>query len=165
MKIRLAGFEPESVVDGPGIRFVIFTQGCPHFCAGCHNPQTHNPFAGEEYEIDIIKEEITAAKGITGITISGGEPFLQPEALSELVDHAKSIGLHVVVYSGYIYEDLLILGQQNPSIINVLEKADILIDGPFIKAERDISLAFRGSRNQRIIDLNKTRSQGYIVTL
>lgn len=164
MKLRIAGFEDESVVDGPGIRLVIFFQGCPHQCEGCHNPKTLDPLAGEVYDIEDVKEEITAARGITGVTFSGGEPFLQTEALAELVKFTKTLDLHVVIYSGYTYEELLASVAKEPKIEEILQDADILIDGKYIKDQRDLSIAFRGSRNQRIINLPASRQSGRVVT-
>lgn len=161
MKIRIAGFEALSVVDGPGIRFVVFFQGCHHNCDGCHNPQALDPSAGEEYELDIVKAEIKSASGITGVTFSGGEPFLQTEALAELVQFTKELGLNIMLYTGYTYQELADK-KDIEAIDKILELADILVDGPFIKSERDISLAFRGSRNQRVIDIQKTRASSKI---
>lgn len=164
MHIRLAGFEKESVVDGPGIRLVIFTQGCTHHCEGCHNPQSIDPQGGEIYALEAIKEEIKAAHGISGVTFSGGEPFLQAEAVAELAKFTKNLSLNVVVYTGYLYEELAALAEINPYFQEILDYADILVDGPFVLAERDLSLAFRGSRNQRVIDLQNTKKNGYVVT-
>ena len=161
MKIRIAGFEALSVVDGPGIRFVVFLQGCPHHCEGCHNPQALDPSAGEVYELDIVKNEIKSASGITGVTFSGGEPFLQAEALAELVEFTKELGLNIMLYTGYTYQELEDK-KDIEAIAKILGLTDILVDGPFIKSERDISLAFRGSRNQRIIDIQKTRASGKV---
>lgn len=164
MKVQLAGFESESVVDGPGIRLVVFFQGCPHRCEGCHNPNTFDPLAGEIYDIEDIKGEITAARGITGVTFSGGEPFLQLEALAELVRFVKTRGLHVVIYSGYTYEELMTSASKE-TVGEILQDTDILIDGKYLKAQRDLSIAFRGSRNQRIVDVPATRQRGQVVTL
>ena len=165
MKLHLAGFESESVVDGPGIRFVVFFQGCPHHCEGCHNPKTLDPSAGEVYGIEDVKGEITAARGITGVTFSGGEPFLQPEALVQLVKFVKELGLHVIIYSGYTYEELVSMAAKENTIEEILQHTDILIDGKYLKAQKDLSLAFRGSSNQRIIDVSATSQSGQVVTL
>lgn len=150
MKIRLAApMQRESIVDGQGIRMVIWSQGCKMACPGCHNPETHNPCGGKEFDIEELKNEITKyAKYHQGITLSGGDPFLQPEANKELADHAHSLGLDVWAYCGKTYEQL----QDNI----LLSSCDVLIDGPFIKELRDVTLAFRGSSNQRIIDVQKS---------
>ena len=160
MKLRIAGIDPESVVDGPGIRLVVFTQGCPHRCPGCHNPQTHDPGGGYERDIDEIQTVIENSKLIRGVTFSGGEPFLQATALAELARWIRAMGFDVVAYTGYLFEDLLIRSRQQPDIRELLKHTDILIDGPYQAEERDTRLAFRGSRNQRIIDVPKSLRTG-----
>lgn len=157
MKIRLAApMQRESIVDGQGIRMVIWSQGCKMACPGCHNPETHNPCGGEEFDIEELKNEITKyAKYHQGITLSGGDPFLQPEANKELADHAHSLGLDVWAYCGKTYEQL----QDNV----LLSSCDVLIDGPFIKELRDVTLAFRGSSNQRIINVQKSLESGEVI--
>lgn len=157
MKIRLAApMQRESIVDGQGIRMVIWSQGCKMACPGCHNPETHNPCGGQEYDIEELKNEITKyAKYHQGITLSGGDPFLQPEANKELADHAHSLGLDVWAYCGKTYEQL----QDNV----LLSSCDVLVDGPFIKELRDITLAFRGSSNQRIVNVQQSLQSGEVV--
>lgn len=157
MKIRLAApMQRESIVDGQGIRMVIWNQGCKMACPGCHNPETHNPCGGKEFDIEELKNEITKyAKYHQGITLSGGDPFLQPEANKELADHAHSLGLDVWAYCGKTYEQLL---------DNVLlSSCDVLVDGPFIKELRDITLAFRGSSNQRIVNVKQSLQSGEVI--
>lgn len=157
MKIRLAApMQRESIVDGQGIRMVIWSQGCKMACPGCHNPETHNPCGGKEFDIEELKNEITKyAKYHQGITLSGGDPFLQPEANKELADHAHSLGLDVWAYCGKTYEQL----QDNV----LLSSCDVLIDGPFIKELRDVTLAFRGSSNQRIINVQRSLESGGVI--
>lgn len=157
MKIRLAApMQRESIVDGQGIRMVIWSQGCKMACPGCHNPETHNPCGGQEYDIEELKNEITKyAKYHQGITLSGGDPFLQPEANKELADHAHSLGLDVWAYCGKTYEQL----QDNV----LLSSCDVLVDGPFIKELRDITLAFRGSSNQRIVNVQQSLQSGEVI--
>lgn len=157
MKIRLAApMQRESIVDGQGIRMVIWSQGCKMACPGCHNPETHNPCGGKEFDIEELKNEITKyAKYHQGITLSGGDPFLQPEANKELADHAHSLGLDVWAYCGKTYEQL----QDNV----LLSSCDVLIDGPFIKELRDVTLAFRGSSNQRIINVQRSLESGEVI--
>ena len=151
--LRLCGTEPESIVDGPGFRFVVFVQGCPHHCPGCHNPETH-PFAGG-YLADV--EEIVRQVGedplLSGVTFSGGEPFCQAEALAALGRRIRALGKNIVIYSGYTFEELLQMGKKDPAVLALLQLADLLVDGPYLADERDLSLPFRGSRNQRLIDL------------
>ena len=157
MKIRLAApMQRESIVDGQGIRMVIWSQGCKMACPGCHNPETHNPCGWKEFDVEELKNEITKyAKYHQGITLSGGDPFLQPEANKELADHAHSLGLDVWAYCGKTYEQL----QDNV----LLSSCDVLIDGPFIKELRDVTLAFRGSSNQRIINVQKSLESGEVI--
>lgn len=157
MKIRLAApIQRESIVDGQGIRMVIWNQGCKMACPGCHNPETHNPCGGKEFDIEELKNEITKyAKYHQGITLSGGDPFLQPEANKELADHAHSLGLDVWAYCGKTYEQL----RDNV----LLSSCDVLVDGPFIKELRDITLAFRGSSNQRIVNVKQSLQSGEVI--
>lgn len=158
MKIRLASpITRDSIVDGPGLRAVLWTQGCIHNCKGCHNPQTHDLLGGFEIDTDEISKEIENLKLHKGITLSGGEPFLQSEALIEIAKVCKTKGLDVWAYTGYTFEELI--DKKNPSYfnnLNLLKHIDVLVDGKFIEDKRDISLIFRGSSNQRIIDVGKT---------
>lgn len=162
--IRIAGIVPESIVDGPGIRYTIFTQGCKHNCPGCHNPQTHDFNGGKVVTLgylvdDIVKNfnELTA-----GITISGGDPIEQADAVHDLllmlsIRMPKKVD--VVLYTGYTHEQLLSMyikdtnGHLSYQMTNLLQFISILIDGPFIESERDMSLKFRGSSNQRMLKL------------
>lgn len=161
--LKISGTIQESIVDGPGIRYVIFTQGCPHHCPGCHNPQTHDFAGGKEADMEEILREIQANPLLSGVTFSGGEPFCQPEALSLLGREIKAMGKHLMVYTGYVYEELLELGKNRPAISGLLELADILVDGPYLEDERDLTLSYRGSANQRVIDLKKTREHGTVI--
>lgn len=165
MKLRVCGFTKESVVDGPGIRAVVFAQGCPHLCPGCHNPETWDCEGGYDLEIEDLLYQISANPLLKGITLTGGEPFAQAEAFSELTARVKDMGLDVVTYSGYTYEELIEQGQINKSLKKLLENTDILIDGPYVEALKDLSLAFRGSRNQRIIDVKESLQSGRVVQL
>lgn len=153
--LRISGIEPESIVDGPGFRYVIFVQGCPHGCPGCHNPQTHDFSGGREIEMNTILAEIEENPLLSGVTFSGGEPFAQPEALLWLGHKVKTMRKHLMVYSGYTYEELLDLGTERPAILELLELTDTLVDGPYLEEERDLTLAFRGSRNQRVLQLHE----------
>ena len=159
--IRIAGLVEESTVDGSGIRFAIFTQGCSHNCPGCHNPQTHDINGGEILEVDYIKELIKRNPLLKGITLTGGDPFNQVEPCTELAKFAHSIGLDVWTYTGYTFEQI------TSGIIafgmNLLKETDVLVDGPFINSKRDLELLFRGSSNQRIIDVKKSLEAKYIV--
>ncbi len=166
-QLRISGVIDESVVDGPGIRYVLFVQGCPHRCYGCHNPQTHDFDGGTLISVDEALEKIKATLDgdplITGMTISGGEPMSQAKALCPIADEIKSRGLDLMVYSGYTYEELLEKSETDHGIRHLLNVADKLVDGPFVLAKRDLTLEFRGSKNQRYIDLVKTRLLGRVV--
>jgi anaerobic ribonucleoside-triphosphate reductase activating protein len=160
--LQLAGFKAESIVDGPGIRATIFFQGCPHQCPGCHNPETHDPRGGSRASFEELVEMISKNGGISGITFSGGEPFAQASAAVALAGRIRSLGLNLVVYSGYTYEKLCALGRADSAITKLLEAAWLLIDGPYLESEQDLTLAFRGSRNQRVIDLKETLCEGIV---
>jgi anaerobic ribonucleoside-triphosphate reductase activating protein len=159
--LKISGTVDDSVVDGEGYRFTIFTQGCPHVCPGCHNPQTHDREAGYLVDTEQLYRQICENPLLSGVTFSGGEPFLQPQVLAELARRLQARGLNITTYTGYTLEELQQLN--SPAINELLDVTDILIDGPFLLAERDLTLAFRGSRNQRIIDMNRTRQNGTIV--
>lgn len=144
----------DSIVDGPGLRTTIFVQGCPHNCPGCHNPQTHDFNAGKLIDIEDIYKVIKLNKGVKGITFSGGEPFCQALAFSELAKRLKEDGYKIAVYSGWTFEELI---QKNiPGAIDLLKNIDILIDGKFDKTQRSLDISFRGSKNQRILNVPKS---------
>lgn len=147
--LRIAGTIGESIVDGPGIRYVLFTQGCPHGCPGCHNPQTHDFNGGKEVDTDLLLCDIVKNSFVKAVTFSGGEPFAQPEALAELAAVLKDKGFHLMCYSGYTFEQLLQREDARP----LLDKLDLLVDGPFVEARKSIELRFRGSDNQRVLDV------------
>lgn len=159
--LRIAGIIRESIVDGPGIRFAVFGQGCPHNCQGCHNPDSHDFEGGYDCAIGKILEEIDKNPLLKGVTFSGGEPFCQAEEFAELGEKIRERGLSVVTFTGYTYEELLDLS--NESINRLLEVTDLLIDGRYEADKRDLTLKFRGSSNQRIIDMKKTRETGSMV--
>lgn len=152
--LRLAGTLTDSIVDGPGIRLSIYVQGCPHRCPGCHNPETHDPSGGYEAEIEEVAALISSHRpGIDGVTISGGEPFEQPGPLADLASGVLEQGLDLVIYSGYRFEDLLARSRHDLDTRRLLEAGWLLVDGPFMREEKDCNLPFRGSRNQRLVDL------------
>ncbi|MBQ4354610.1 MAG: radical SAM protein [Clostridia bacterium] len=153
MPLRLYGTADESYVDGPGIRYVIFVQGCPHRCPGCHNPLSHDPSGGTPVTADALWAKIDAMNHLDGVTFSGGEPFTHAAALAEIGRLARAKGLTVMTYSGYTYEKLLAMAETDDAVRDLLTVTNYLVDGPFILAERDLSLRFRGSRNQRILDV------------
>ncbi|MEI8054658.1 MAG: anaerobic ribonucleoside-triphosphate reductase activating protein [bacterium] len=158
-QLRIAGIIKESVVDGPGLRYVIFTQGCPHRCVGCHNPDTQDFAGGYDISITKLLDSINETKLIDGVTFSGGEPFAQAAAcakLAELIKQNKN-NLNIITYSGYYYAELLSMATKNPAIEKFLQSTDILIDGPYDVNKNDLNLSFRGSSNQNIIKLSETR--------
>ncbi|MDO4270512.1 MAG: anaerobic ribonucleoside-triphosphate reductase activating protein [Eubacteriales bacterium] len=152
--IRIAGTVGESIVDGPGFRYTLFTQGCPHHCPGCHNPQTHDFAGGQNADLDDLLRDMCRNPLVSGVTFSGGEPFCQPEPLYLLAVELKKKGKHLMAYTGYTFEQLL--SQSDPFVQKLLSQLDLLVDGPFIEAERDIDLKFRGSANQRVLDVPKS---------
>lgn len=158
--LMISGVEAESIVDGPGMRYVIFTQGCPHRCPGCHNPQTHDFAGGKKADIPAILSEIAADPLLQGVTFSGGEPFCQPGQLAQIAQAVRGMGKDVVAYSGYTLEQLEEMAETDPAVERLLSLCDVLIDGPYIEAQRDLTLRFRGSANQRIIDLRQRRTSG-----
>lgn len=164
MNLRVAGTVNDSIVDGPGIRLTIFTQGCPHHCAGCHNPQTHDFNGGSITDTSDLLEKIKGNPLLDGVTFSGGEPFCQAEALAELGNDIKSLGLNVITYTGYTFEYLFEHKNDN-SYGKLLEVTDFLIDGKFIESEKDWQLKFRGSRNQRYLDCQKSLETGSAVEI
>ena len=163
MKIRLAGIVDESIVDGKGIRMTVFTQGCPHHCPGCHNPQTHDFTGGTEEDTDEIFERFCENPLLRGITFSGGEPFCQPVPLKALADCVHSVKKDVTIYTGWTYEQLIAM--HDPDVDALLSVCDVLVDGPFVESLKDPDLLFRGSENQRLIDMRATRETGNVVVL
>lgn len=165
MKIRLAApIESDSIVDGEGIRTVIWTQGCIHNCYGCHNPETHSFDGGFLTDTDDINRELDKLVGQDGITLSGGDPMCQPDACLEIAMHAKKIGLNVWCYTGYTFEQLLKMSETRSCILKLLQNIDMLIDGKFVLEEKSLEVKFRGSRNQRIIDVQKSLEEHQVVT-
>lgn len=164
MKIRLAApLQYDSVVDGEGIRTVIWTQGCSHNCKGCHNPETHDFKGGALIDIEDIKKELMNLKFQDGITLSGGDPFMQPDACLEIAKFAKKIGLNVWTYTGFTFDQLKTLGRTKPVIIELLKNIDVLIDGKFVLEEKTYEAPYRGSKNQRIIDVQQSLIKNEIV--
>ena len=160
-ELRIAGTVGESIVDGPGIRYTVFTQGCPHHCAGCHNPQTHDFEGGKRFSVEVLLRDICRNPLVSGVTFSGGEPFCQPEPLYALAVELKRKGKHLMAYSGYTFEELL--AQEDPFVRRLLEQLDLLVDGRYIEAERDLELRFRGSANQRVLDVPASLAAGAAV--
>lgn len=161
--VKVAGVTSESVVDGPGLRFVIFAQGCPHHCPGCQNPDTWDPGGGTEVAVAELLAQIKANPLLKGITLSGGEPFGQAGAFARLAGVVREWGLDVVTYTGYTWERLVELARTRPEIGQLIEASDYIVDGPYVEAQRDLALPFRGSRNQRIIDVRASLAAGEVI--
>ena len=150
MKIRLYGTVNDSIVDGPGLRYVIFTQGCLHHCPGCHNPDSHAIDGGYIEDTEQCLLEIDQNPLLDGVTLSGGEPFLKATALIHFVQKVKKRHLHVMIYSGYTFEEILELGDEEKKLLSL---CDTLVDGKFILSLKSMELLYKGSSNQRIIDI------------
>lgn len=163
LRLRIAGIEPESFVDGPGIRLTVFTQGCPHHCPGCHNPQTHDFEGGHFVTLSSIVEMIEENPLLDGVTFSGGDPFAQAAELVPLAREIKERGMNLVIFTGYTYERLMDLVPEKPEFLELLSFADLLVDGPFILAKRSLEILYRGSTNQRLIDVQKSLTEGKVV--
>lgn len=160
--IRLAGFDQDGIADGPGLRCVVFVQGCPHHCPGCQNPQTWEFGAGTAVTVSQLRDRIFATVLDTGVTFSGGEPFEQADALADLARMLRP-RYDVASYSGYTFEGLLKLSESRPGVMRLLRSIDILVDGPFVQARADRLLLFRGSGNQRILDVPASLATGSAV--
>lgn len=165
MKIRLAieDIQKDSIVDGEGIRSVIWTQGCLHRCPGCHNPETHSFQEGILVDVEDIKDSISRLEGQDGITFSGGDPMEQALACLEVAKYCHEKGLNVWCYTGYTFEALLEKSELFPEIGSFLKEIDVLVDGRFELSEKSYDVVFRGSKNQRLIDVNKSLEQGRVV--
>ena len=162
-KIRIAGVVKESTVDGPGVRYVIFTQGCPHHCEGCHNPQTHDMNGGKLESITALAEDITKNPLLKGITLSGGEPFMQAKKLVKLLSLIDLNRYTVMTYTGFKYEYLLENANDDNGFLDLLEHTDVLIDGKFEIALKSEKVKFRGSSNQRAIDVKESLKNQRII--
>ena len=154
--VNVAGIVRESIVDGPGFRFVIFCQGCPHGCKACHNPDTHAFKENKLIGVDELFKSIMKPRLGKGVTFSGGEPFCQAAPFAKLGEKLKAAGIDILIFTGYEYEELIKMAKYNESIMRLIKTADYIVDGKYKEELRDLSLKFRGSSNQRIIDVKKT---------
>jgi len=161
--IRLYGLVTDSIVDGPGFRTAIFVQGCPYHCEGCHNPDSQPFEGGTVWTLDDVEKKFTNNPLLSGITLSGGEPAEQAAPCAELARRAHQKGLNVWTYTGSTLEKLNERAKDDPALRQLLDATDVLVDGPFILAQRSFELDFCGSKNQRLIDMNESRRQGKIV--
>lgn len=177
--IRLYGAVPDSIVDGPGLRYAVFVQGCTHGCPGCHNPESQSCTGGTETTVGAVLKDIRANGLVHAVTLSGGEPFEQARACSALAGELKAQGYNVWAYTGYLYEDLLrivadagsaqagakggLMALDAQGVRDLLDAIDVLVDGPFVEARKSFELKWRGSSNQRVIDMAATRREGHVV--
>lgn len=166
MDLKIAGLVNDSIVDGPGMRYTVFVQGCPHHCEGCHNPQTWDFDAGRLQSTDEIFAQIEKNPLLDGVTFSGGEPFCQCHALAELADKIRGFdgfSLNLMAYTGFEFEYLIKHSTEENGYMKLLSKLDYLVDGRFILAEKSYELKFMGSSNQRFIDVQRSLEQGSVV--
>ena len=158
--LNLSGIVQDSIVDGPGIRTTIFCQGCPHHCPGCHNPETWDFGCGTDVPVEDLVDVVRSNPLCRGVTFSGGEPFAQAAGFAKLAQLLKKRGYEVASYSGYTFEELLNGSDDQKEL---LASIDILIDGPFLLAQKSLEVPFRGSRNQRILDVKKSLAESRAV--
>jgi anaerobic ribonucleoside-triphosphate reductase activating protein len=159
----IGGIEPESIVDGPGFRYAVFVQGCNLRCPGCHNSQLQTFNGGRGITVEEILEDIRENPLLDGLTLSGGDPFAQAASCAVLAEEVRGLGLSVFTYTGYTFETLWLA--ENPAWRRLIMATDVLVDGPFVQALRNLDLRFRGSSNQRLIDIRQTFAAGRIVVL
>lgn len=164
-EMRIAGLVQDSIVDGPGLRFVLFAQGCDKRCGGCHNPDTWDMSGGEEMSVADIIEEMSRNQLTDGLTLSGGEPLLQAAECAEIAAAAQSKGLNVWLYTGSVFEELIMKASEDRAVEYLLDNTDVLVDGPYIADEKTLQLKWRGSRNQRVLDMRKSLEVGLAVEL
>jgi anaerobic ribonucleoside-triphosphate reductase activating protein len=154
MEIRLAAnCTQDSITDGPGLRMVVWTQGCLHRCSGCHNPDTHSLTGGFATTVEEILAQFDANPLLSGVTLSGGDPFVQAQACAEIAQRVKERGKSVWTYTGYTLED--IMKSAKPDWLELLRYTDVLVDGPYQEELRNLELTFRGSENQRVIKVHE----------
>lgn len=163
MELRIAGTVNDSIVDGKGLRFTIFTQGCPHRCKGCHNPQTHDFNGGRIETTENLISQITANPLLDGVTFSGGEPFCQCKPLYHMGKILREKGYNIIAYTGYIFEYLIEYADNENFYLELLSVCDYIVDGRFEEDKKSYMLKFRGSSNQRIINCQESLKKGYAV--
>lgn len=161
MDIRVFGIEGDSIVDGPGIRLAVFTQGCIHNCEGCHNPESHDPNGGKLIDTDRIIKFASENPLYDGVTLTGGDPFYQPVPCAVIAEGVKKLGLNVWTFTGYTWEQIMNSG--NEDFMRLLKASDVLVDGKFEKDKRSLELKFKGSTNQRTIDVKASLEKGEVV--
>lgn len=158
--IRIAGVIRQSIVDGPGLRMVVFAQGCPLHCPGCHNPQAQDPAGGQDCSIQKILRVFDQNPLLMGVTFSGGEPFCQPQHFAALARAVHERGRNIWCYTGYTWEELMEMAEQAPTVKELLHECDVLVDGRFDETQKSLLLRFRGSKNQRVLDVARSLESG-----
>ena len=161
--LRIAGRKKHSSVNGSGIRYVLFLQGCTHNCPGCQNPETHVLEAGELTDTDMVIKDILSVRYLDGVTLSGGEPLMQPQACLEIVSKLHDCGINIWLYTGWTWEQIC-SGDAGDTAIEILSYIDVLVDGLFIETLKSDQVVFRGSTNQRLIDVPASMACGQIIT-
>ena len=167
MEIRLAApIQYDSIVDGEGMRAVLWTQGCPHNCEGCHNPMTHDFKGGFLTDTEELQQELKDnIKYQDGLTLSGGDPFMQAKAVCEIAKFVKGLNKNVWAYTGFTFEQLMDISKIKPEILELLNNVDVLVDGKFVKSLKSLDLYYMGSRNQRVIDVKKSLKENRVVLI
>jgi anaerobic ribonucleoside-triphosphate reductase activating protein len=161
--LTIGGIESESIVDGPGFRYVVFVQGCCFSCEGCHNAQLQSFKGGKIITLEEVLCAIKENPLLSGLTLSGGEPFTQAAACANLAREVHALGLTVMTYTGHTWEELTSSPQSDWAAL--VQETDILVDGPFIKELKNIGLTFRGSSNQRLIDVKKSLAARKVIEI
>jgi anaerobic ribonucleoside-triphosphate reductase activating protein len=161
--IRLSGIAYESLVNGPGLRRVFFSQGCKHNCKGCFNPDTHDFSGGEERDMDELIQDVTENPMIKGVTFSGGDPFERAEEFAYMAKQFKKYGINVWSYTGYTYEYIMENLYKVPGWKDLMDNLDIIVDGRFEEDKQEDALRFKGSSNQRIIDVKASVGSGKLI--
>ena len=160
--VKIAGAKKHSSVNGPGVRYVLFMQGCSHHCPGCQNPETHDISEGVEMEVEEVVSDILATRYLDGLTLSGGDPLFQPEASFEIAKRVKESGLDIWMYTGWTFEQIMD-GKAGQKAKEVLSFIDVLVDGPYVEALRSEDVIWRGSTNQHLVDVKKSLEHGHRV--
>lgn len=161
--MRIHNTIQDSIVDGPGLRYVVFAQGCSHNCNGCHNPETHDYDGGREVSVDDLAAEMLQNPLCDGLTLSGGEPFDQAWESALLASRAKMAEKTVWTYTGYRWEYIRRRSRYSVAWTLLLVHTDVLVDGPFVESLKSYDVKFRGSTNQRLIDVHKSLEAGEVV--
>lgn len=160
--VKIAGAKKHSSVNGPGVRYVLFMQGCSHHCPGCQNPETHDISEGVEMEVEEVVSDILATRYLDGLTLSGGDPLFQPEASFEIARRVKESGLDIWMYTGWTFEQIMD-GKAGQKAKEVLSFINVLVDGPYVEALRSEDVIWRGSTNQHLVDVKKSLEHGHRV--